>query len=375
MAVMKGRLRSLFPGGNTSQGFYSFYDNIVEPGANKIFVIKGGPGVGKSTLMRTIGNEMLENGYEVEFLRCSSDPASLDGVYFPELDIALIDGTFPHIVDPKNPGAVDEIVHLGDYWNEDKLRKSKPYVLADNKKIAKYYKIAYSYLQEAKVIHDRIESYYTDSMNFGLVNKKIDEICQEIFPNNLANLERNELAKQRHMFITAITPEGFISETANLLNNVETLYVLKGEPGTGKSTLCSRVAVLAQQKGFATELYHCPIDPEKLDALLIPELKIAIINGTPPHSYNLKTASTLTNLKVINLNDYLDYNNLEPFQKEIAEDKEKFDLAIDKAIEFLKKAKKMHDHLESYYISAIDFDKINEVRKKILERILELSKS
>lgn len=370
----KGRHRSLFPGGNTPQGFYSFYDNIVAPDANKIFLIKGGPGVGKSTLMRKIALELLGKGYDVEFLRCSSDPSSLDGVYFPTLDIALIDGTAPHIVEPKNPGAVDEIIHLGEYWDENKLRENKQYVLEDNIKIAKYFKIAYSYLQEAKLIHDRIESYYTDSVNFALVNRKIDEVGRDIFLNNLFNSEQDKLARQRHMFITAITPEGFVSETADLLNNIETLYVLKGEPGTGKSTLCSRIATLAQQKGFATELYHCPIDPEKLDALLIPELKTAIINGTTPHSYNLKTASTLANLKVINFNDYLNYENIEPYQKELCEDKEKFDIAIDKAVEFLKKAKKFHDHLEAYYIDAINFEQVNLVKEQILTKILELAK-
>lgn len=374
MATVRGRSRNLFPGGNTSQGFYSFYDNIIAPDANKIFVIKGGPGVGKSTLMYKIAIELLSKGYDVEFLRCSSDPSSLDGVYFPTLDIALIDGTAPHIVDPKNPGVVDEIVHLGDFWDENKLRKNKQNVLEDNKKIAKYYKIAYSYLQEAKTIHDRIESYYTDSVNFALVNRKIDEIANDTFSSKLLNLKNNELAKQRHMFINAITPEGFVSETANLLNNVKTLYVLKGEPGTGKSTLCTRIAILAQQKGFATELYHCPIDPNKLDALLIPELQIAIINASPPHSYNLKTANTLINLKVINFNDYLDYENLKPYQKELSEDKEKFDIALDNAIEFLKRAKNIHDHLESYYIAAINFEQVNIVKEEILKKILELAR-
>ncbi|WP_353733643.1 hypothetical protein [Syntrophothermus sp.] len=38
----KGKVKMVFPGGNTCLGFYSFYDNIIEPDANRIFVIKGG---------------------------------------------------------------------------------------------------------------------------------------------------------------------------------------------------------------------------------------------------------------------------------------------------------------------------------------------
>ncbi|AEG14142.1 hypothetical protein Desku_0525 [Desulfofundulus kuznetsovii DSM 6115] len=94
----KGRLKKVFPGGNTCRGFYSFYDYIIEPDATRIFVIKGGPGVGKSTFMRKIGEEMLERGYDVEFHCCSSDNGSLDGVVIPAIKVALLDGTAPHRV-------------------------------------------------------------------------------------------------------------------------------------------------------------------------------------------------------------------------------------------------------------------------------------
>ncbi|NPV30394.1 MAG: ATPase [Firmicutes bacterium] len=96
----KGKVRMVFPGGNTCLGFYSFYDNIIEEDAARIFVIKGGPGVGKSTFMQRIGEEMQERGYDIEFHWCSSDNESLDAVVIPALRVALIDGTAPHVAVP-----------------------------------------------------------------------------------------------------------------------------------------------------------------------------------------------------------------------------------------------------------------------------------
>lgn len=93
--MSKGMLKSYFPGGNTSQGFYSLYNHMIGSDANRILVIKGGPGVGKSTFMRAIGEAMLEKGYDVEYHCCSSDNGSLDGVVIPALKIALVDGTAP----------------------------------------------------------------------------------------------------------------------------------------------------------------------------------------------------------------------------------------------------------------------------------------
>jgi polynucleotide 5'-kinase involved in rRNA processing len=95
---MPGKARNLFPGGNTCEGFYSFYDYTIEPDATRIFIIKGGPGVGKSTFMRHIGNEMLERSYDVEFHCCSSDNGSIDGVVIPAIRVALLDGTAPQRV-------------------------------------------------------------------------------------------------------------------------------------------------------------------------------------------------------------------------------------------------------------------------------------
>ena len=62
--------------------------------------------------MKTIGHEMVEKGYDVEFFHCSADPDSLDGVHIPALKLALIDGTSPHVIDPRFPGGFDESVNL-----------------------------------------------------------------------------------------------------------------------------------------------------------------------------------------------------------------------------------------------------------------------
>ncbi|MCX8131897.1 MAG: ATPase [Clostridia bacterium] len=97
--MARGNIKHAFPGGNTSQGFFSYYNYILsQEEANRIIVIKGGPGVGKSSFMKKIAEEMLCRGYDVEFMHCSSDNNSLDGVVIPAIKVALLDGTAPHVV-------------------------------------------------------------------------------------------------------------------------------------------------------------------------------------------------------------------------------------------------------------------------------------
>lgn len=177
----KSSLKHVFPGGNTAVGFFSYYHHMVAPDTTRIFVLKGGPGVGKSTFMRKIGAEMLARGFDVEHHHCSSDNTSLDGLVIPAIGVALLDGTTPHVVDPVHPGAVSEIIHLGDYWNEEQLRPNKEHIMAANQRLSRRFNIAYSHLAEAKVIRDEMESYVTESMSYARVSKLTAELIREIF--------------------------------------------------------------------------------------------------------------------------------------------------------------------------------------------------
>lgn len=95
---MSGKERHIYPGNNTPYGFFSYYDYILKQNeADRIFCIKGGPGVGKSTFMRITGEEMLKEGHDVDFMHCSSDNDSIDGIVIRDMNIALIDGTAPHV--------------------------------------------------------------------------------------------------------------------------------------------------------------------------------------------------------------------------------------------------------------------------------------
>ena len=56
-----------------------------------------------------------------------------------------------------------------------------------------------------------------------------------------------------------------------------------GPSGCGKSTLMKRVAAAAEERGFQVEYIRCSGDPDSLDAILLPEKKTAIVDGTAPH--------------------------------------------------------------------------------------------
>ena len=141
--------RDFFAAANSGCGFVSFYKEIFNnEGIKRRFLIKGGPGTGKSTLMRSLANEAERLGMLVERYRCSSDPSSLDGVIINKT-VAIIDSTAPHSEEAELVGARDRLIDLGRFWNSESLylECEKIRLLTQKKKRA--YALAYRFLSSA----------------------------------------------------------------------------------------------------------------------------------------------------------------------------------------------------------------------------------
>ena len=88
-------------GANSPNGFYSLYDQLLDPAeAKELLILKGGAGCGKSTLMSRVAAQAEARGIPVEYIRCSGDPDSLDAIILPDRHAAIVDGTAPHDTAP-----------------------------------------------------------------------------------------------------------------------------------------------------------------------------------------------------------------------------------------------------------------------------------
>lgn len=363
--MANGYIKHVFPGGNTSQGFFSYYDYIIPVNATRIFVIKGGPGVGKSTFMKKIGESMVALGYSAEFHHCSSDNNSLDGVVIPALQVAFIDGTAPHIVDPKNPGCVDEILHLGDFWDETKMVRNKEHILECNREVGKLFQRAYKVLRAAKAIYDDWEAANGEAMNYTIANQKTVDLLDSV----LGNVNSTGYGNVRKLFASAITPNGPVNYLESVVGTMPTQYVVTGAPGTGKATMLHRLMDSAVLKGLDVEAYYCPLDPSKIEHLLIPAIGVAVTTAVEPHKY-IPDNVVLT----INMNECLQPEIIAKYSEEIAYNQATFQELFEKAISYIQRAKKLHDVLETYYVPNMDFDSVQKLWEKTMARVVGYAK-
>lgn len=365
--MSRGKSIKVFPGGNTAHGFHSFYNHIIDKDAAHIFILKGGPGVGKSTFMRKIAEALLERGYDLEFHCCSSDNGSLDGICVPALAVAMLDGTAPHVVDPKNPGAVDAIINLGDHWNERGIRGNKKEILSLNKEIGRLFKRAYAYLSAAKLFLDEVESYYTESgaFNLGAFNRLVIDLTHEIFAGKAL---LNGCPRIRRLFATAITPDGSVSHLDTVVSSLKQRYIIEGDDGTGKTVLVSRLLEAAIARGYRVTAFHCALNPDHIDHLIIHDLDLAVINNIEPHVYQPRDGD-----RIIDTMTCVDPVINEAYLAEKGAARGMYRQCMEQAVAFIGRAKRVHDEVERYYIPFMDFEAINTRREITLKKIFALA--
>lgn len=363
--MVRGYVKKVFPGNNTSQGFYSFHDYIVPPDATRVIIIKGGPGVGKSSFMGKIAEEMLKRGFDVEMHCCTADVGSIDGILIPKLGVVIMDGMAPHMVDPKYPGALEEIVYLGDYWDSSRIKPHKKKIMELTKGSGRMYKRGYRFLKAAQLVYRDWEEANMEAMDFAFANQQTHRVIVEILGDIPISPQQG---RERHLFARAITPAGMLNHVDTIIGPCTRKYAVEGEPGTGKSTLIEKVANAALERGFTVEMYHCPLNPEKVEHIVITGLNVALTKSIEPHRY-----FPGENDVVINLSEGLDREKAAKYTTLIEEDREMFFILFNQGIKFIGRAKEHHDQLETYYTPHMDFTAIAQRRDDILGEILAYS--
>lgn len=194
------------------------------------------------------------------------------------------------------------------------------------------------------------------------LNKKAVQLIAEIFSDAS---QVTSSPYERHLFGSAITPQGFIHYLDTIFGHLEKRYIITGNEGTGKSTLLEKLYRTATYHGYDVEVYHCALIPNKIEHLLIPQLGIGFITSTSAHYYERTDEDV-----IIDTSDYLNFKALDRFKNDMKEASSRYVSALDRGITYIARAKAAHDELENYYVRNMDFEQIKICRDQIFGRIL-----
>ena len=334
-----------FLGANSAGGFYSLYDELIDrETAQTVFLLKGGPGCGKSTLMRRVGQQAEQAGLTVEYIRCSGDPDSLDGLVLPQLGAAIADATAPHVLEPLCPGAVDRYVDLGQHYDTAALHPLRPDILdcmAQNKKA---YRQGYHCLKAAAELGTDIREFLlTEEIKAKLEKRARGIISREIRSCGLTD------SKSTRRFLSGLTCQGAITLWETIISGYPRVYELCDSYGAAHSLLVPIAEAAAAHRQPAI-LCPNPLCPDRLEHLLLPALGLAFVTSTPASPYPGRAYRRL----------HLDalLSSREVYRKNRARIRFSRKMALsllNEGLDALAEAKTIHDRLESIYHPHVNF--------------------
>lgn len=349
-----------FLGANTPQGFVSRFDQLADVNNGwREFIIKGGPGTGKSTLMHQIADTLEDSG-PMELIHCSSDADSLDGVILHALKFAVADGTSPHVIEPRYPGAFEQLVDLSGCWDAHKLFEKRTQIMLLSVQISRCHEHSCRFLAAAGSLIGDTYRIALDATESAKALKAAARIAQAEF-KPCCDMRGRESVR----FLSAVTNKGFtlFDDTVRIL--CKRLYRIEDSYGAASRILLSTLREAALDAGYDVISCFCPLSPfEKLEHLFIPALSLGFTTANDYHTVAMEP------YKIVRARRFTDTEKLKKSRKRIAFNKKASAQMLSQASKLLAEAKKLHDQLETFYIDAMDFEKVNAVKDRLLMECL-----
>ncbi len=334
----KTGVRHYFAEGMTTRGYISLLPNMM-PSWQRVYVLLGGPGTGKSTLIKVIGLELLDRGYDVDFLRSVRDPDSMAGFIMPNKGLAMLDAMEVSPLRWRAPGVVEKFIDFSNFCDELKLERQHSQIFTIENRLQELQTTLEEELaaELGALIGNRApkRQIEKEDLSWILGNSARVKVKKEhsgpwpLAENALKLLQKSVIVPY---FLHGLTGQGWLNLAPHFLTDFDQIRL------EGDETLDALDWVLreAQQLGQMIEIVLHPLNPDEVIGIVFPERHLAIWQGNPE-----------------NLSDQgLD----RPFS--------------DKLKETLISWQTHRSQLKGIYMDAINFDQLDSYRETVLNQIL-----
>ncbi len=334
----KTGVRHYFAEGLTTRGYISLLPNMM-PSWQRAYVLLGGPGTGKSTLIKVIGLELLDRGYDIDFLRSVRDPDSMAGFIMPRMGLAMLDALEVSPLRWRAPGVVEKFIDFNKICNEIKLEKQRSSIIEIESRLQELQMAIEEDLAselmsliEARTTKQPMEKGNIPWILRNSAKLKVKKEFTGPWPlaeNALKLLQKSVISP---FFLHGLTTEGWLNLAPHFLTDFDQIRL------EGDETLDALDWVLreAQQLGQLIEIVLHPLNPDEVIGIVFPERHLAIWQGNPE---NLK-----------------DQGLERPLGATLKETLESWQTN--------------RTQLKGIYMDAVNFDQVDSYRETVLNQIL-----
>ena len=356
-----------FLGALSPSGFTGWFTEAAADPQITPWLIKAGPGCGKSTLMRRLMERDAalgrREGSRIERIHCSSDPDSLDGVRMSDVGALVLDATAPHTLDCKFPDAAERLIPLYDALDHGYLVRRRAEILQLGREHALLMQQASAHWALACAVLLRRRVLAVELLD----EKKLDTFTARLAARTMPPRRGAVPGQQYIRLLSAPTPKGLtvFRQTVPQLAG-KTLYAIHDPYGACASRMMEQLAEHARQNGYDAYVCRCASDQRgKIDHLFLPALGLGFVTSNPWHLMDFAGQKNIHAARFTTHAPDPRCKRLLAYHKKLA-----FSL-LNKTCEAQAAAKTLHDALERYYVQASDFQTVDRIRLRVEQELFE----
>lgn len=341
-----------FAAANSGRGFVSDYPILFNTAhLGRLYLIKGGPGTGKSTLLRRAAAYAEGEGMAVRRYACSSDPDSLDGIIVGDGQLAIIDATPPHGRELEVPGAADEIIDLGQFWDSRRLSTHREKIVHFNRAKKAAYARAYQWLAAAASVNGAIIAMLEDCLDLSKLRGEVRR--------RLAELPAGD-GRIIPATVSAVGMKGSIT-LPTMHRGAERAFILTETRGGGAIFLREIMGLVRERRADA-EVARITLNPDLAEGIFLPGLKTAFLDKNA-------TESPRTQDKLIRMSRFYRPTDLRLYRRELRQAAHSKEMLMEGASLAFEEARCAHFALEEIYAAAMDYPALESFCAVLIPRI------
>jgi hypothetical protein len=348
-------IHDYFLGATSPNGFSGFFEQLVENDAPfRTYIIKGGPGCGKSSLMRRIADRIIANGHDLEMIHCSSDPLSLDGLICYPLRFAIVDGTAPHVLEPSIPAAKQEVVSLYHCIDNARMQLYAESLMALFAQNAHFSTRAKRFVAAAGSLHFDIERTARNCLIAEKAKRYARNLCARIMPRTEGT------GSESLRLCGAVTPLGIVDYAEDNYARCDHVHIFEDRYGAAAHLSLETIRDFALEAGYDIITSRSFLSPyDAIEAVYIPALSLAFLHSSYISLVRIDHAHVIRDRR------FYDAAALSLCQRRLGFCKKAVLEMLGEAGSLLADAKAVHDDIEEYYKSSVDFVRVREREKEI----------
>ncbi|MGN0613632.1 MAG: hypothetical protein ACI4JB_06985 [Porcipelethomonas sp.] len=344
-----------FLGGTSPSGFHSKFKDQINKPVYYTYILKGGPGTGKSTLMKKVAESFSDSPLSV--YRCSSDINSLDAVVIEDKKIIVCDGTAPHVFEADYPGVSQEIINLGSFWKKEKLLEHRDTIRYCTDENLKYHSSVRRYIGAVSSLNSEIYCHAEESLDKLKLSAYIGRLSKKLMPK----VRESKKGSKEFRQLSAFTTENYKTLP---VNGGYSKYFIKDDYFAGGDFFLKNLAKVFTENGYDVIISECTmLNAPTFEHMICEDLGLVFttgnfFNGLVPETEN-----------IINFSRFYNKSRLSAKKQRMTFDK-KASLELSKeAADCLQTALDIHNELEKNYINAIDFESLDKMTADFIEQL------